>query len=73
MQAAETAKAMAALKLDRIVSSPFLRCLQTSELILAGLPEPKPAVEVDCSLCEVASHEALSRCADAAKHLHCLS
>ncbi|KAK9815105.1 hypothetical protein WJX73_007686 [Symbiochloris irregularis] len=54
-QAAATAKALATYRLDYIVVSPFLRCLQTVAEILAGLPEPKPAVEVDCSLGEVMS------------------
>lgn len=56
-QAAKAGTSIAGLNvaLDFIVTSPFLRCLQTTSAVLDGLPEPKPHVEVDCSLCEVLS------------------
>lgn len=52
-QAKVVAKRFPQVKLQHIVCSPFLRCLQTAAAIHKCLPEPKPTVEIDPSLCEV--------------------
>ena len=39
-------------KVQQIVVSPFLRCIQTAETVRDGLDLPENAVELDWHICE---------------------
>jgi len=55
-QVAELAAAVQQYNVEVVVTSPFLRCLQTTAAVCKALEPPITRVQVDNSLCEVASY-----------------
>lgn len=53
MQLPTAASAIREFEVEKVVSSPFKRCLQTASCICRELQPPLDTIEIDYAMCEV--------------------
>ena len=53
MQAGAVVEQLRSFNVQKIVASPFLRCVETAGTLLDGLHLPQNALEYDWQICEV--------------------